>query len=493
MFLIPGKQFPAHKSVLAAASPYFEAMFTGNFKESSDNPVLLGSVSLVGLRVILDVIYTGKLDLTTDNVQCVLPAAHLFQMTEIVEQGGNFMAHNVDQKNCLTFLELAEKYELEKCIRSADHYLLDNFIEISENPNFVELSKESMCRYLSDDELMINGNELEVFKCAKIWLERNQNKVDNVYDIIKHVRFPRMSVGTLMDEILPDPMIERNTQCRSKVLEALRYHTNVHTQPLQEGPQFKARGELGLLLITPARRTDNLLWTVEDRATELWLASFPDMQKVRSSHIDTPFVLESLCSVQYANFLFLFGVDNRSFSTVSWRYDASRHQWTSLASVPREAVVGCAASVLEKQIVLIGGMTINKKSPFRIISSNLEKVAIMYSIEENSWKQIVDLPEAVAYLGCTSLNGTAYSAGGIMPDSSHSVPNEGHNSNFLNRYDVSSNTWKRLTSMWNDRSHFCFESHGNMLYAIGGLQVNMTIFLQNIHYMHFTELFMPRD
>ena len=127
-----------------------------------------------------------------------------------------------------------------------------------------------------------------------------------------------------------------------------------------------------------------------------------------------------------------------------------------------------------KQIILMGGMTVNKKSPFRIISSNLGKSAFMYSIEENSWKQIADLPESLAYMGCTSLNGTAYSAGGIMPDTSQSVPNEGLNSNYLNRYDVSSNTWKRLTSMWNDRSHFCFEAHGNLLYAIGGLQVNIS-------------------
>ena len=287
-------------------------MFTGNFKESTENPVLLSGVSHIGLKVILDVIYTGKLDLSTNNVQYVLPIAHLLQMTEIVEQSGNFMANNVNAENCLNFLQSAEKYELEKCVKSADRYLLNNFVEISENPGFLELSKESVRRYLSHDDLMTNGQEIEVFRCAKKWLDGNWDKMDNIYDIIKHVRFPRMSVGTLMDQILKESMIESNLECRNMVLEALRYHTDVHKQPLQEGPQFRARGELGLLLITPGRRTDNLLWTVEDRPTEVWLSSFPTIQKVRLYSVDTPFVLESMCSVQCGNFLFLFGVDNRS-------------------------------------------------------------------------------------------------------------------------------------------------------------------------------------
>ena len=465
---LSGELFPVHKAVLAASSSYFEAMFAGSFKESTDDTIRLNSVRRLGLSVILDVIYSGRLELNVPNVTFVLQTAHLFQMSDVVEQCGNFMAGNLDLINCLEFLKLAEKYELEKCAIAADRYLLNNFLEISVRPDFLVLSKESICRYLSDEELMINGQELEVFKCAKRWLEAEPNRSEETLAVMQNVRFPRLSVDTLMDKVLKDPIIDGNTGCRNLVLEALRYHTNIYTQPLQNGYQYRPRGELGLLLITPGRRNDTHLWTVDNQPTELWMSTFPDMDNVRRSHIDTPFVLESLCCGQYGNFLFLFAVDSRSLSTVSWRYDPSSNQWISISSVPREAAVGCAAAVLNKEILLIGGMAVTKKSQYKITSTDLMKCTFMYSIEDNKWRQLADLPERLAYMGTTSLNSVVYSAAGVMPI----APDECQSSHGLSWYDIGSNAWKRLTPMWNGRSHFCLEAHSNTLYAIGGMQVN---------------------
>ena len=384
-----------------------------------------------------------------------------------MEHCGNFMAGNFDLINCLEFLKLAEKYELEKCATAADRYLLNNFVDVSARPGFLDLSRKSICRYLSDDELMINGQELEVFKYAKQWLEAEPSRSEETLAVMQNVRFPRLSVDTLMDKVLKDPIIDNNTGCRNLVLEALRYHTNFYTQPLQNGYQYKPRGELGLLLITPGRRTDTRLWTVDNQPTELWMSTFPDMQSQRRSHIDTPFVLESLCCGQYGNFLFLFAVDSRSLSTVSWRYDASSNQWISITSVPREAAVGCAAAVLDKEILLIGGMTVTKKSQYKITSTNLVKCTFTYSIRDNKWRQLADLPERLAYMGATSHGSVVYSAGGVIPN----APDECQSSHGLSWYDVAGNVWKRLTPMWNGRSHFCLEAHCNTLYAIGGTQV----------------------
>ena len=443
-------------------------MFAGSFKESTDDTIHLNSVCRLGLSVILDVIYSGRLELTVPNVTFVLQTAHLFQMSDIVEQCGNFMTGNLDLINCLEFLKLAEKYELEKCATAADRYLLNNFVDVSTRPGFLELSRESICRYLSDDELTINGQELEVFECAKRWLEAEPNTSEETLTVMQNVRFPRFSVDTLMDMVLKDPIIDSNIGCRNLVLEALRYHTNIYTQPLQNGYQYKPRGELGLLLITPGRRNDTCLWTVDNQPTELLMSTFPDMQSLRRSHVDTPFVLESLCCGQYGNFLFLFAVDSRSLSTVSWRYDASSNQWISITSVPREAAVGCAAAVLDKEILLVGGMTVTKKSRYKITSTDLVKCTFVYSIQDNKWRQLADLPERLAYMGATSLGNVVYSAGGVIPN----APDECESYHGLSWYDVGSNAWKRLTPMWNGRSHFCLEAHCNTLYAIGGMQVN---------------------
>ena len=58
--------------------------YAGSFKESEEDPVVLHSVSAVGLKVLLESIYTSKLHLTIDSVQHVLPVAHLFQVCSAI-------------------------------------------------------------------------------------------------------------------------------------------------------------------------------------------------------------------------------------------------------------------------------------------------------------------------------------------------------------------------------------------------------------------------
>jgi len=63
------KPFYAHRTVLAASSPYFMAMFTRGLAEASRERVVLQSISDRALESLLGFIYSGRIDITRDNVQ----------------------------------------------------------------------------------------------------------------------------------------------------------------------------------------------------------------------------------------------------------------------------------------------------------------------------------------------------------------------------------------------------------------------------------------
>ena len=83
---IGGHSFHAHKMILAAASNYFEAMFTGGFVESTKSEVEIDKQEGEVFKTLLDYAYTGKLEvMAADTVIKVLNLACYLQFDGVVK------------------------------------------------------------------------------------------------------------------------------------------------------------------------------------------------------------------------------------------------------------------------------------------------------------------------------------------------------------------------------------------------------------------------
>ena len=81
VLVVDKKEFHAHRIVLAACSDYFCAMFTSDMAESQNSEVTLQGLSADIMEVLLDFIYTESVKVSVENVQALLPAACLLQLT----------------------------------------------------------------------------------------------------------------------------------------------------------------------------------------------------------------------------------------------------------------------------------------------------------------------------------------------------------------------------------------------------------------------------
>jgi len=64
-----GSEIPAHRVVLASASPYFFAMFTGELSESRQTVVTMREIDSHALQLLVQYVYTAEIEVTEDNVQ----------------------------------------------------------------------------------------------------------------------------------------------------------------------------------------------------------------------------------------------------------------------------------------------------------------------------------------------------------------------------------------------------------------------------------------
>ena len=84
-----GVELSAHKVILSSCSPYFEAMFCGNFSEQhskSDGKISIGGVTGRALKSIMDYIYSGILKVTIENAPELLQIADLLLLEQVNNQ-----------------------------------------------------------------------------------------------------------------------------------------------------------------------------------------------------------------------------------------------------------------------------------------------------------------------------------------------------------------------------------------------------------------------
>lgn len=127
------EQFHAHRVVLAAASPYFKAMFTGGLKECEMSRVKLQGVSPTAMAKLICFMYTGRIRVTENIVCQILPAATMFQVTNVIQACCDFLERQLDPSNAIGIANFAEQHGCTDLCRKANLYIERHFSQVIKN------------------------------------------------------------------------------------------------------------------------------------------------------------------------------------------------------------------------------------------------------------------------------------------------------------------------------------------------------------------------
>lgn len=91
--IVEGQVFKAHRNILFAGSGYFRALLVHYLQDSGQrhSTASLDIVTATAFSLILDFLYSGQLDLCSDNVIEVMSAASYLQMTDVVNFCKNYI------------------------------------------------------------------------------------------------------------------------------------------------------------------------------------------------------------------------------------------------------------------------------------------------------------------------------------------------------------------------------------------------------------------
>ena len=108
-----GKEFKAHKAVLAAASPFFLTLLISDMKESKEQliKIELQEATAAVMEDVLKYVYTGKILVTEERAHNLIATADYLLLPGLKSTAGNFQGEVLTVENCIFNYYFAEKYQ----------------------------------------------------------------------------------------------------------------------------------------------------------------------------------------------------------------------------------------------------------------------------------------------------------------------------------------------------------------------------------------------
>ncbi|XP_059093386.1 kelch-like protein diablo [Tigriopus californicus] len=441
---VGNRKIYAHKVILAACSPYFRAMFTGELAESRQTEVTIRDVEETAMEILVDFCYSAKIVVEEANVQTLLPAACLLQLQEIQDVCCVFLKRQLDPSNCLGIRAFADTHACRELLRVADKFTYHNFQEVIEHEEFLLLPLSQLIEICSSDELNVRTEE-QVYQAIMTWVKYNiVERRQHLPVILQHVRLPLLSPKFLVGTVGADVLIKSDEACRDLVDEAKNYLLLPQERPHMQGPRTRPR--------KPTRRGE-VLFAVGGWCSGDAIASVERYDPQSGDWKMVAAMSKRRCGVGVAvlnDLLYAVGGhDGQSYLNSIERYDPQTNQWSADVAPTSSCRTSVGVAVLDGYLYAVGGQD---------GVSCLNHVE-RYDPKENKWNKVASMMTRRLGVAVAVLNGYLYAIGG----SDGQCP-----LNTVERYDPRKNTWTAMAPMSTRRKHLGCAVFNNMIYAVGG-------------------------
>ncbi|XP_074889407.1 kelch-like protein 30 isoform X1 [Buteo buteo] len=365
-----GREFPCHRGVLALCSHYFHAMFSGDFAESIAARVELKEVDPGALEMLLDFAYTGKVTINQGNVEGLMRTSSQLHFPTIQKE---------------------------------------NFEAVSLQEEFLQLSKERLATYLSNDQLQVQ-EEQSLAEAVLRWVRHDPGpRAQFLPELLELAHLVSLPDQYLQNLLATEPLVRDSDA--SKALVA-------RSRAMGQSDASAQKNSL-----TPPQKLEEVLVVVGGRVLE--------------EGEDEDRGLEMPSTPR--NFAF---------------YNPKSRQWMALPDFPDYNKWGFSLVALNNDVYVTGGSRGSQNDTWSTTQ------AWCFCPRDGAWKRIASMLKARTNHTSAILNGEIYVIGGTTVDAVE-----------VERYDPYNKSWCAISPALKYVSNFAAASCLGKLYLVGSCAV----------------------
>jgi len=173
-----------------------------------------GTIDPGSFEALINFAYSGKVTISTANVQSLMTAASFLMITRVKDACAEFLMARLSAVNVLGIRKFAEIQGSSLLVNACEKYVRKYFSDVSDTEEFLNLEISDMSEIINDDELSVSS-EQQVFKAVSSWVKyKRESREHHFPHLLAKVRLPLLTPQFLSDTVAADDLIRSSHRCR---------------------------------------------------------------------------------------------------------------------------------------------------------------------------------------------------------------------------------------------------------------------------------------
>lgn len=215
---VDGKKLPAHRSILAASSPYFESILKNH--RVGKEEISIKWPNAESIEMVLDYMYSGQVTISESNIEELIKLADQFLISKLKGYCEQFLEKILSLDNCFDYRDLAEKYSLTSLSDDIKQFILSNIHKVLESPDLLNFQPKKFTTFFVDLFRSCDSQTklpiVNIISTIAAWVKKDIPKRSRSFGtLLRTINWKSCDVGELLNSghIEKETLYQENRLC----------------------------------------------------------------------------------------------------------------------------------------------------------------------------------------------------------------------------------------------------------------------------------------